>query len=92
MYSVISPEGCATILWKDASKAAEAADVLKLTSFDLYNFEVVEKIIEEKEKTSEEICSDLKSFIVSELAEKKKLSVDKLLAQRYEKFRKIGRM
>ncbi|MBQ7974997.1 MAG: acetyl-CoA carboxylase carboxyltransferase subunit alpha [Clostridia bacterium] len=90
VYSVISPEGCATILWKDASRAAEAADVLKLTSYDLYKFQVIEKIIEEKDKTSEEICSDLKTFIVSELAEKKRLSTDKLLVQRYEKFRKIG--
>ena len=90
VYSVISPEGCATILWKDSSKAAEAADVLKLTAHDLYNFEVVEKVIDEKDKSAEEICSDLKTFLVNEIKEKKRLSVDELLNNRYNKFRKIG--
>lgn len=90
VYSVISPEGCASILWKDSSKAAEAAEVLKLTANDLYKFEVVEKIIEETSRTTDEICSDLKAFIISELAEKRKLSDEELLAKRYDKFRKIG--
>ncbi len=90
VYSVISPEGCASILWKDASKASEAADALKLTSHDLYNYNVIEKIIEEKNKSNEEICYDLKSYITSELAIKETLSTDALLLARYEKFRKIG--
>lgn len=90
VYSVISPEGCATILWKDSTKAAEAADVLKLTADDLHEFGVVEKVIDEKGKTPEEICSDLKSFVVSEIEKKQKLSDEELLSQRYHKFRKIG--
>lgn len=90
VYSVISPEGCASILWKDSSKAAQAADALHLTSSDLYTYGVVEKIIDETDRTYEEICYDLKTFICSEIAEKEKLSTETLLSQRYEKFRKIG--
>lgn len=90
VYSVISPEGCATILWKDSAKAADAADVLKLTADELYEFGVVEKVIDEQDKTPEEICSDLKSFIVREIEKKQQLSEEELLSQRYCKFRKIG--
>lgn len=90
VYSVISPEGCASILWKDSAKAADAAEALKLTANDLYDFEVVEKVIDETGKTSEEICSELKSFIVEEIKAKEKLLKDELLSQRYNKFRKIG--
>ncbi len=90
VYSVISPEGCASILWKDASRAAEAAEVLKLTAHELKKFGVIEKIIEETSRTQEEICSDLKAVISSEIAEKSKLSEKELLDGRYKKFRKIG--
>lgn len=90
VYSVISPEGCASILWKDSGKAAEAAEALKLTSYDLFGFEVIEKIIEETDRTQDEICSDLKAFIISEIYEKSQLSDEELLNHRYEKFRKIG--
>ena len=90
VYSVISPEGCASILWKDAGRAAEAAEVLKLTAQDLYKFGVVEKIIAETDRTQDEICSDLKSVISAEIEAKSKLSEKILLDGRYEKFRKIG--
>lgn len=90
VYSVISPEACASILWKDSAKAADAAEVLKLTAEDLYKLGVVEKVIREKDKSSEEICSDLKGFVFNEIKEKQKLSTEKLLAERYRKFRKIG--
>lgn len=90
VYSVISPEGCASILWKDSAKAAEAAEVLKLTAHDLYKFKVIEKIIDEKDRSRDEITSDLKDFILGEIETKEKLSVDKLLDERYAKFRKIG--
>ncbi len=92
VYSVISPEGCATILWKDAARAAQAADVLKLTSHDLFGYEVVEKIIKEENRTQDEICSELKRVLVSEIAKKKKLTEKQLLDERYHKFRKIGSM
>ena len=90
VYSVISPEGCASILWKDSAKAPEAADALKLTAGDLYNFGIVEYVIEEKDRTPEEICSALKKCIKKEIKEKQKLSIDELLDGRYNKFRKIG--
>ncbi len=90
VYSVISPEGCASILWKDSSKAADAADALKLTASDLYSFDIVEKVIDETGKSPEEICSDLKNYIIEELKKKKMLTADQLLQERYDKFRKIG--
>ncbi len=90
VYSVISPEGCASILWKDSSKAPEAAEALHLTAQDLYRFKVIDKIIEEGSKSNEEICSDLKSFIIEEIENKSKLPTDDLLKLRYKKFRKIG--
>ncbi len=90
VYSVISPEGCASILWKDASKAAEAAEALKLTSYDLLNFEVVEHIVKEQNRTEKEICDDLKKLLISELEQKAALPTEALLSGRYQKFRKIG--
>ena len=90
VYSVISPEGCASILWKDSTKAPEAAEVLKLTANDLLGFDVIEKIIDEKDRSKDEINSDLKSFITKELEKKSVLPVQRLLDERYEKFRKIG--
>lgn len=90
IYSVISPEGCASILWKDASKAPEAAEVLKLTAYDLKELDVIEKIIDEGNKSEADITAELKSFLVSELNTKMKLSTEKLLEERYNKFRKIG--
>lgn len=90
VYSVISPEGCASILWKDSAKAPEAADALKLTAGDLYKFGIVEYVIEEKDRTAEEICSALKKCIKKEIAKKQALTIDELLDGRYNKFRKIG--
>ena len=90
VYSVISPEGCASILWKDSQKADEAAEALKLTSYDLEKFGITEIVIDEKDKTVNEICDDLKMHIVNEINEKQKLTPKELLDKRYEKFRKIG--
>ena len=90
VYSVISPEGCASILWKDSSKAPDAADALKLTASDLYSFNIVEKVIDEKDKSADEICSDLKNYLVDELKSKQIISTEELLERRYYKFRKIG--
>lgn len=90
VYSVISPEGCASILWKDAAKAPEAAAHLKLTSYDLLNFEVVEKVIREEGKTEREICSALKKYLLDEILRLRVLPAEELLDARYEKFRKIG--
>lgn len=90
VYSVISPEGCASILWKDSSKAADAADVLKLTSNDLLNFGVIEKVITEENRSAQEICTELKKILTTELTEKCSITAPELLDKRYHKFRKIG--
>ena len=90
VYSVISPEGCASILWKDAAKAGEAAEALKLTAADLYEFGIIEKIIYEDGKTNDDLCDDIKKEIVSTLKKLKDVSTEELLENRYNKFRNIG--
>lgn len=91
VYSVISPEGCASILWKDAAKAEEAAQALRLTAYDLKEFGVIETIIPEPEgSTGDQLCAALKKELIQELNKKRKLSTEKLLDQRYQRFRKIG--
>ncbi len=67
IYSVISPEGCASILWKDSAKAPDAAEALRLTAQDLFKFGIADKTIEETDKTPEQICKDLKDFIVAQI-------------------------
>lgn len=56
IYSILSPEGYASILWKDASKAKEASDIMKMTAKDLYNFKVIDKIIKEPVRRSSKGC------------------------------------
>ena len=90
VYSVISPEGCASILWKDSSKAPDAAEALKLTAKDLHKFGIVETVISEENRTNEEICDELKLKLVKEIKRLNKLDIGDLLDDRYEKFRKIG--
>lgn len=94
-YSVISPEGCAAILWKDGSQADIAAKALKLTASDLYGFGVVDEIIKEPlggaHQDIEEISKTLKESIVNSLQELKKFSSDELTDFRYKKYRKIGK-
>lgn len=92
VYSVISPEGCASILWKDSSKADEAAEALKLTADDLLNFGIADKVIHENNKEYTEICADLKHYISKEIEKFKKLSVSDLLNKRYNKYREIGKI
>ena len=86
IYSILSPEGYASILWKDSSKAKEAAEKMKLTAYDLYDLNVIDKIIEESDETANtlkcEICK-----IVDELLQ---LSDEELVEDRYAKFRNIG--
>ncbi len=92
VYSVISPEGCASILWKDSAKADEAAEALKLTANDLYNFDVADKVIEEENMSYDEICDNLKCEILAELSELKDMPIDELLEKRYQKYRNIGKL
>jgi len=85
VYSVISPEGCASILWKDAKRAAEAAEALRLTAEDLLELNVIEKIIPE----TENIWDTLKAQLIAAVSVLRKKTVDALLADRYNKFRRI---
>jgi acetyl-CoA carboxylase carboxyl transferase alpha subunit len=86
IYSVISPEGCASILWKDSSKISEACKNLKCTSEDLLGLGIIEKIITEGETSMEETKKLIKSFI----NRYKKLTPEKITEQRYDRFRKLG--
>lgn len=90
IYSVISPEGCASILWKDASKAEAAADCLKLTAQDSLESHIIDRVISEENLGTDEFYQDLKELLISTFGELKELSVDELLEQRYQSFRKIG--
>lgn len=88
VYSVISPEGCASILWKDAKKAEEAAASLKLTADDALKLGVIERVLSEQELGEKPFYDWLRSDLVSELIE---LSRDPdLITKRYDRFRKIG--
>ncbi|MDD2752721.1 MAG: acetyl-CoA carboxylase carboxyltransferase subunit alpha [Candidatus Omnitrophica bacterium] len=94
-YSVISPEGCAAILWKSGAKAPEAAEVLKLTAEDLLKMELIDEIVPEPlggaHRDAVKITSTIKAVINRNLKELNSLNREKLLETRYEKFRKIGK-
>ncbi len=90
IYSVISPEGCASILWKDSQKTREAAHCLKLTAEDLYSFKVIEKIIPENGEDFTLIYPLLKEEIIKTLKGYSQLTVKELKERRYNRFRKIG--
>ena len=88
VYSVISPEGCASILWKDASKAESAAQSLRLTAEDAYSLGVIERIISEKDIGKKEFYDGIRAMLFEELGI---LSNDpELIGKRYERFRRIG--
>ena len=93
-YSVISPEGCAAILWRDASKAPEAAEALKLTSNDLLDLGIIDKIIPEPpggaHNNFQAMAVILKDEILRALAELEALPMDVLLQKRLGKFRQMG--
>lgn len=93
-YSVISPEGCASILYKDPIKKIESAQALKLTSEDLLNLKVIDAIINEPlggaHHAPEVVYKNVKKFILDEAALLKNLDVNLLIEQRYLKFRQIG--
>lgn len=101
VYSVISPEGCAAILWKDASQANRAAESLKLTATDLARFKLIDEIIPEKkdwifpesesnEDVANPVTGELKEKLVEVLRELNNMDVEELLTSRYKKFRKMG--
>ncbi len=95
IYSVISPESCAAILWRDAAEAEKAAEALKLTAQDLLKLEIVDRVIEEPlggaHKDPQAAVDSVAKALKEELTELNKLSPQELLQQRYERFRKLGK-
>ena len=94
-YTVISPEGCASILWRDAAKFADAAEALKITSKDLLEFDIIDEEIPEPlggaHTDYAEVTNNMKSSIINALDELSKKSSEELRNERYDKFRKMGR-
>lgn len=88
VYSILSPEGFATILWKDGSRSEEAAELMKITSGELLNMGIVDKVIPERAYFTSEIIEAIKTAIIDELAELSQLSTEDLLDARYQRFRK----
>lgn len=93
-YTVISPEGCASILWRDASKAGVAAEALKITSEDLLGLEIIDGIVKEPlggaHNDYEMIGKNLQEAILKSINELKGTAPDKLKEERYNKFRRMG--
>ena len=96
IYSILSPEGYASILWKDSSRAKEAAEKMKLTAKDLKELKVIDKIIKEPnyaEKPEEsfiKVSEDLKKEILKTIKEYSKKSPQEIKEERYQKFRNMG--
>ena len=93
VYSVLSPEGFASILWKDSKRASEAAEVMKLTAGDLKRLGIIEQVISEPEdfdaENMEAVCEELEGRISSFLADYTAYSSEELTARRYDRFRKM---
>ena len=93
-YSVISPEGCAAILWNNGAKASEAAELLKITAQDLFHMKVIDEVVEEPiggaHRDARRAAELLKEAITRNLSEIKNTSSDELVKSRYDKFRKLG--
>lgn len=94
-YSVISPEGCAAILWRDGSHAADAAEALKLTSKDLCKLKLVDAVVPEPlggaHRNVHDTVFNVEKYIVKTLRELKRQKIENLLEERYKKIRSIGK-
>ena len=88
IYAVLSPEGFASILWKDGSRAMEAAELMKITSHELFEMGIVDKVIPEAGLNNQNLLDAVKQEIVAELTNLSQLSVEQLLETRYQRFRK----
>jgi acetyl-CoA carboxylase carboxyl transferase subunit alpha len=95
VYSVISPEGCASILWRDGAKAPEAAEALKITAPALLKLKIIDEIVPEPpggaHRNPEGAMKAVRKALLKHIADLKGSSIKKLLDRRYEKFAKIGR-
>ena len=85
IYAVLSPEGFASILWKDGSRAMEAAELMKITSFELLDMKIVDKVISEVGLSSKDLIKQVKEQLRAELG---KLPLEQLIEERYQRFRK----
>ena len=94
VYSILSPEGFASILYKDASKAKEAAENMKITAEDLKNLKIIDTIIKEPKDGAQNdfslVVEEIKKYIIDSIEELRKESKEKLVEERYQKFRKMG--
>lgn len=90
VYSVISPEGCASILWKDPAKTADAAQCLHITANDLFTMEVIERIIKEPSSVDSPLFESLRNVISNTFKKYINMTDDELLENRYNRFRKYG--
>jgi acetyl-CoA carboxylase carboxyl transferase subunit alpha len=95
IYSVISPEGCAAILWRDAAKNREAAEAMRVTSKDLYALDIVDEIIPEvtggAHVDAERQAAIVGDVLERQLSELETLAPEALIQDRYDRFRKLGR-
>jgi acetyl-CoA carboxylase carboxyl transferase subunit alpha len=90
IYSVISPEGCANILWRDAGKAPEAAENLKLTARDVCSLGVVERVVSEADGNTAKMMGLLAGEIRLWYRKAAALSPEELTEKRYQRFRRLG--
>jgi acetyl-CoA carboxylase carboxyl transferase subunit alpha len=90
MYSVISPEGCASILWKDSKKVKDAAECLKLTANDLKRLKVIEEVIIEPKKDFTPLYNQLQSKLWAKVREYQEIPGEEMAQDRYERFRSFG--
>ncbi len=92
IYSAISPEGCASILWRDPKMVKEASECLKITAEDLYEMGVIERIIPESGKDFTNTYMNLQTWLKKALDDRKDISAEELVEKRYRRFRKFGRL
>jgi acetyl-CoA carboxylase carboxyl transferase subunit alpha len=90
VYSVISPEGAASIVWKDAGKAEEASEALKLTAQNMYAFGIVERVFSEEGGDFDKVRKNLRAALTDELKVLSALKPAELTKERYRRFRRIG--
>ena len=94
IYSVISPEGCASILWRDPGKAPEAAAAMRITALDLQRLKLIDGIVPEPvggaHRNHQEVAATLKGAVAEAFRSLREMPVDALLEQRYQKFRRMG--
>ncbi|AOR23176.1 acetyl-CoA carboxylase carboxyltransferase subunit alpha [Clostridium taeniosporum] len=94
VYSILSPEGFASILWKDSKRVKEAANVMKITAQDLNEFGIIDKVIKEPRggahKSPQKQVGLIKKELINIINEIKDVEINKIIDERYDKFRKIG--